>query len=115
MACVDNIECLGEYCSCGDSIELNLVSEYTGEYEFRAEFNGVVLRNVIEVTEGDKIIVPNIFNENYTHIISFYNENGDLVNDLKYSVKIVICKGEGLTPISDSEYDLSEYESTDYN
>jgi hypothetical protein len=107
MACIDNIECLGEYCSCGDFIELNLVSGDTGYYEFRTEFNGTIIRSVISVTQGSKIIVPNIFNENYTHIISFYNNDAELVNNVKYSVQIVICKGEGLIPAIDSEYELT--------
>lgn len=115
MACVENIECLGEYCSCGDNIQLNLPSPITGELELRVEFNGVVMRRVIDVEEDVDIVVPNMFNENYTHVISFYNSEGDLINDTKYSIKIIICIGDGLVPESDSEYDHTEYLSSEYN
>lgn len=89
MACVENIECLGEYCSCG-YILISVISPITGTLNMRAEFNGVAITREVPVVMGQGIMIPNIFNENYTHIISFYN-NGVLLNDTSYSIKTIYC------------------------
>lgn len=100
MACVENIECLGEYCACGD-ILIPVISPVTGTLQMMAEFNGIKLTRDVPVVMGQGIMVPNIFNENYTHIVSFYN-NGSLINETTYSLKIVYCKDH--TPYMPTQY-----------
>lgn len=114
MACIDEIICLGEYCSCGTEIDLNLISSVTGIITMEAEFNGIKLTRDIEVSNGSKVEVPNIFNENYTHILAFYTSDGELVNNVKYSIKTVYC--DGYTPVVDeAEYDHDDYDPIQYN
>jgi hypothetical protein len=91
MACIDEIVCLGEACSCGNQIELPLVAQHTGIYRMIAKFNGVRITRNIEVIEGENIVIPNVFNENYTHEIWFETQSGALVNDVHYSIKLVFC------------------------
>lgn len=115
MACMDEISCLGEYCSCGDEITLNLAAEETFTAKMVAEFNGAHIRRSVEMTTGEKVVVPNIFNENYTHIITFFKPDGTQAFGTSFSVKTVYCIEDYTPPVVESEYDLSEYESTDYN
>lgn len=91
MACVDEIICLGEVCSCGDSIELPLVAETTGVYTLFAKFNGVRITRQVPFVEGENIIVPNVFNENYLHEIWFQDVLGDKYKEVNYSLKLVYC------------------------
>lgn len=90
MYCSQDIVCLGEYCSCGDSITLRIASPVTGGITMSARFNGVRITRQVQVVAGQEITVPNIFNENFTHIIGFYS-NGSPVWDNEYSIRTVIC------------------------
>lgn len=91
MACVENVICLGEFCACADMFVLTqLVAPFTGSLLMLSEFNGVKLKKIVSVREGDPITIPNIFNENYTNILSFYN-GSQLLNDVSYSVKTIYC------------------------
>lgn len=89
-ACAQNIICLGTFCSCGD-IEISIPTGSETTLKMVAEFNGVRIKNEITVANTDKITIPNIFNENYTHIIHFVTADGDVLNDEYYSIKIEPC------------------------
>jgi hypothetical protein len=90
MACANEIECLGDYCSCGE-LELSLIADEIGVWRMKAQFNGVTLSREIEVEEGENIIIPNIFNENYTHVIWFEKADGSMFRDKKFSINIKPC------------------------
>lgn len=99
MACIDNIICLGTFCSCGNITITELISPITGQIRMEAEFNNSLITRNISVSNGSPISVPNVFNENYTHIVSFY-VNNELLNDAFYSIKIVNCiNTENLEPM----------------
>lgn len=89
MACIEEIECLGEFCSCGN-INTGIISPFGGVIKMYSEFNGTTITKNIDVAFGNEIVIPNVFNDNYTHVVRFYF-NGELVNDLAYSIKIVPC------------------------
>lgn len=98
MACVDEIICLGEVCSCGDTIEIPLVAETTGVFTLFAKFNGVRITRQIPFIEGDNIILPNVFNENYLHEIWFQDVSGNKYNDVNYSIRMVYCVSPQTAP-----------------
>jgi len=89
MACVEEIECLGEFCSCGN-INTGIISPYGGIMQMYFEFNGANIIKNIDVAFANSIVIPNVFNDNYEHIVKFYF-NVQLVNDLAYSIKVVPC------------------------
>lgn len=91
MACVSEIICLGEFCSCGNEIELPLIAELTGNYTLYATFNGVRLVRNLTTIEGQNINIPNIFNENYTHEFYLVGPNGEILGDTHYSLSTVFC------------------------
>jgi len=93
------IECLGEFCQCGD-IVLTALSPITGVLLMRGEFNGAVIEKEVNAYAGQPIVVPNVFNETYTHVIGFYNGT-ELVNETRYAVKIVYCIDLDYVPIPD--------------
>lgn len=98
MACVDEIICLGEVCSCGDTVEIPLVAETTGTFTMFAKFNGIRITRQIAFIEGENIILPNVFNENYLHEIWFNNLAGDKYKDVNYSIKMVYCTSPETAP-----------------
>jgi len=91
MICTEKKICLGEICACGGVIELPITASDTGVYQMMAEFNGVKLFRNVSFVEGQHIVLPNIFNENYTHNILFKNANGSIYEDATFTLKTVIC------------------------
>lgn len=89
MACVEEIECLGEFCSCGE-INTGIFSPFGGTMKMYFEFNGATITKDIEVAFSNAIVIPNVFNDNYEHVLRFYY-GGQLLNDLAYSIKVVPC------------------------
>lgn len=81
--CKEEITCLGCFCSCDSEFDTGIASTSTGTAKIRAKFNGVVLEREVSVTAGESIIIPNIFNENYTHLIE--------IQGAWYSIKVNPC------------------------
>lgn len=103
MVCTSEIICLGEVCACAETVTLPLVANNTGFYSMYAEFNGIKLHKQVSVRVDEQIVVPNIFNENYTHVISFYY-NGQLVNDTSYSLNVIYCiDSDNISPMPPSQ------------
>lgn len=50
------------------------------------EFNGSWFGEEIEVTSGQYIEIPFVFNESYSHTIEFYNTSDTLFNDTCYTL-----------------------------
>lgn len=90
MACsCTSYTCLNivqQYSNCLSTVTLDLVAGATGTYTWRYEFNGTWKGGNIDVTESAKIVLPYVFNENYTHIIEIYKGDGTLLNDTCYTL-----------------------------
>lgn len=91
MACISEIVCLGEFCSCNSNIELPIAASETGTFMLVAIFNDVRITRNINIIEGQNILIPNIFNENYLHEIYFSSSSGEILDDTHYSIKTVFC------------------------
>lgn len=102
------IEDLGQFCQCGEIVMIGTYSPVNGEALMVAEFNGSVIAKEVEVYIDQPFAVPNVFNENYTHIIGFY-QDGVLLNNKKYAIEVAWCKD-----IDPSELD-GEYLKLDYS
>lgn len=106
MACdCTTYECLGvvqSYDNCATTITLELESLDTGSYNWSYEFNGRWFGGNVEVTEGDNIILPWVFNENYVHKIKFFRPSGELLNDTCYKLNTSEIAGSFITPSSDA-------------
>lgn len=85
MACCENTICLQFFVNdCVENIDTGLIANATGTWKVFVEFNGIAKKIVLELTNGDSIIVPNIFNSNYKHNVTILQPNGQLFNDTCY-------------------------------
>jgi hypothetical protein len=99
------------YNPCSEGVELNVIPDYTGNMTGRVWFNGTIKSFGIEVTEGEKIIIPNILNESYTHDMRLYDEDGTLI--ACYKVKTAVdTELEEFTPTPASASGLMGNEFT---
>lgn len=71
---------------CADEITLRLTADETGTWLVFYEFNSRWFGVEVEVTNGQNIVLPYVFNNNYTHNIKFYNTDYELFNDTCYSL-----------------------------
>lgn len=79
---------------CSEGVELDIIPGYSGDMTGKAWFNGTVKSFGIEVTEGERIIIPTeILNENYSHEMRLYDEEGELINC--YRVKTYLDTNSG--------------------
>lgn len=89
MACnCDNYVCLEpvrQYDNCREVVTVQLGAAATTTYTWEYEFNGRWKGGSIDVTSGENIVLPWVFNEHYRHTIKIYDENGDLFNDTCYT------------------------------
>lgn len=79
---------------CGEDIVTLIMSDYTGNVTMSYEFNGRWIGEVIPVTLGQFIEIPNVFNESYTHLVKFYKTNTTIINDTCYSLDTSLLMGE---------------------
>lgn len=106
MACnCTNYACLAvqrDFADCPTTLTLVLASPITGSLEWEFEFNSVWRGGTIDVTEGENIVLPWVFNEQYIHLIKFYN--GDtLLNDTCYKLDTSKISGSYTSPGSSTE------------
>jgi hypothetical protein len=81
-------ECLKVYLvPCAETVPLGIVSDYTGTVKMVVEFDNAHTRTDIAVTEGEAIVAPNVFNEDYNHLVQFFKPDGTLINDTCYKIK----------------------------
>lgn len=71
---------------CDELILTTLVANQTGTWLMKYEFNGSWFGEEIDVTTGQYIELPFVFNENYNHTIEFYNTSDTLFNDTCYTL-----------------------------
>lgn len=94
---------------CGEDIVTLVMSDYTGSVVMSYEFNGRWFGEQIEVTSGEFIEMPNVFNESYTHLVKFYKTNTDIINDTCYSLDTSLLMGvsSGTTSPSSSGFNYA--------
>lgn len=104
MACdCTTYECLDfvrQYTNCPEFLTVKLEAAATTTYSWEYEFNGDWKGGTIDVTTGENIVLPWVFNEHYIHLIKFYDENGDLLNDTCYKLDTSKIPGTYTTPSS---------------
>lgn len=90
MACecttYECLEVVKEYNNCPTIVTLDLQALATGTYSWEYEFNGRWRGGSLEVTQGENIVLPYVFNEYYIHAIKLYDEAGALLNDTCYKL-----------------------------
>lgn len=96
-ACLDFVR---QYSNCPEFLTVKLEAAATGTYSWEYEFNGRWFGGTIDVTGGQNIVLPWVFNEQYTHLVKFYDENGDLLNDTCYKLDTSKIPGTYTTPSS---------------
>lgn len=89
---------------CGAGIVVNLIPGETETWIMSYEFNGVWYGVNVEATENTLLEIPNVFNENYTHSIRFYNPSGELIGDTCYTfdTRSLIRFVSGSSPVQPS-------------
>ena len=92
--CLDVVR---EFTNCRSILTLYLQAGETATYSWEYEFNGLWRGGTIEVTTGDNIVLPYVFNEYYIHLIKIYKANGDLLNDTCYKLDTTKLPGNYTT------------------
>lgn len=84
-------ECINVFANpCDETVTLPIYALETGVYKMVNEFNGIIVRTDISATIGVNITIPTTkFNENYTHVVQFYKEDGSILNNTCYKLKIM--------------------------
>lgn len=102
---------------CGESIVTLLQANQTGTWLMKYEFNGNWFGVEIDVTNGQLIELPFVFNENYNHTIEFYNNSDALFNDTCYTLDTskIVGTPSATSPSSSSgfSYDIVTAEAGD--
>lgn len=83
---------------CADEITLRLAANETGTWLVFYEFNSRWFGLEVEVIDGQNIVLPYVFNNNYTHNIKFYNTDYELFNDTCYSLNTSTIPSAGVAP-----------------
>lgn len=92
---------------CGDNILTSLLAESTTNYIMQYEFNGMWKGVEISVAQGEPIEIPNIFNEQYTHLVKFIKPDGDLYENTCYKLdtsKLTYEAGASSSPYTPSGF-----------
>lgn len=92
------LEVVQNFDDCPGTVELDLAANATGVWTFLYEFNGKWKGGSIDVTNGENIELPWVFNENYIHQIKIYDADGDLFNDTCYKLDTSKIAGNYTTP-----------------
>lgn len=109
MACeCTSFECLEAiFNPCSEGAELAIEATETGTWSADIYFNGVPTQFSFGVTEGDNIVIPTEFlNEYYTHEFRLYNGAGTLLECYHLKARYSNNAGE-FTPIPPSPDGLS--------
>lgn len=106
MACnCTNYACLEvvrDFTNCPTMLTIVLASPITGSLEWEFEFNNSWKGGTIDVTEGENIVLPWVFNEQYIHLIKFYNGDTPL-NDTCYKLDTSKISGSYVSAGSSTE------------
>lgn len=86
--CCNEIINLGCYNSCEKLINTGIEADVSGEWKIEVEFNGGIFFINFSVETGEKIKIPNKFNEDYTHLIKIYKPDGTQLENKCFKLKI---------------------------
>jgi hypothetical protein len=116
MACNCEIfECLSvDYNPCDNGIELPLNADETGDWVLLIEFNGTWIRLVVEVENGEPIVIQNVLNENYVHTIRLLNTEKELFNDTCYKLITKVVDGTGIVAPGGSGSEMEVQPALDF-
>jgi hypothetical protein len=89
MCCIEIIK-LGCFDSCLDAIDTGIITTDLGTWKIIFEFEGIDHSYSFEVVTVGKVIIPNKFNENYTHYFKLVKPDGTLYNGICYEIKTQI-------------------------
>lgn len=91
---------------CPDEIELVFPATETGSWIFSYEFNGRWFGGSIDVVNTENVVLPWVFNENYIHVIKFFDSEGDLLNDTCYKLDTSKIVGNYTAPATVTEENI---------
>ncbi|MFA9212942.1 MAG: hypothetical protein ACEQSR_03745 [Candidatus Methylacidiphilales bacterium] len=88
MCCIDIIK-LGCFDSCLTTIDTGIVVALvdTGTWKMVVEYGGVHHSYSFEVLADGKVIIPNVFNENYVHHFKLIKPDFTMYNASCYQIK----------------------------
>lgn len=96
--CLDFVR---QYTNCPEFLTVELEAAATATYTWEYEFNGRWFGGSIDVTNGENIVLPWVFNESYIHVIKFYDATGDLLNNTCYKLDTNKIPNTYTTPSSE--------------
>lgn len=102
MACnCENIECLiVKFNPCSEGAELPLIATENGTWTAEIEFNGMWSEFGFGVLNGQRIVIPSIYlNEYYTHQIRILDSSGLLINETCYALKARAIASGDIYPV----------------
>lgn len=94
-------ECIDLYISpCDTGVPTGIIIPETDNYNVFVEFNGTVKSVELAGTEGEEIILPNIFMPPYINTVRIYNSINELLNNTcyKFYTKLKLGIGNNITP-----------------
>lgn len=105
---------------CGDDIVTMLLADATGTWLMRYEFNNRWYGENIDLTDGEVIEIPYVFNEFYTHTIQFYRPDQTLYEDTCFTLDTrqlmgiapASSGGGGDSGVKMGTVEITEYTST---
>lgn len=98
MACnCIEYECIDiDYDPCSSGVLTPLIADKTGVWVQLLEFNGTWVRLIIEVTDGEPIVLANILNEHYRHTLRLLREDKSVFGDKCYILTTQVVDGSGI-------------------
>lgn len=106
MSCdCTNYECRTLYVNpCDTGIDTGISVAVSGDYTIRIDFNGSVQSLELALTAGESIILGNILNLNYTHTLTIFDSDGNIVGNTCYrlTTKYSFAVSNNLTPTPDT-------------
>lgn len=102
MSCIcDKYDCINVLVSPADTgVSTGLLAPVAGDYKINLEFDSSIIQSIVSLEVDDLIILPNVVNGNYTHLMEIYLPDGSLLNGVCYWLKVqsVYNAGNSLTP-----------------
>lgn len=93
------LEVVQDYSECPEVVTIKLEATATETLKWQYEFNGSWKGGTLDVTQGENIVLPWVFNESYVHEIKFYSDDV-LLNDTCYKLDTSKISGTYNTPTS---------------
>lgn len=112
----ETFECLNAfYNPCSDGVAVNVIATDSLVWSAQIEFNGVWTLFSFGVIEGEQIILPTAFlNEYYNHILKVYDANGVIVGCYNLKSRAMGSAGQysPIAPVELQSFDLEILEDT---